>query len=260
MRKMWGSRRVTRQVGHVVKDSPASGLPWDLRDALAMPNNLSNSAALKSSSIRDEASSCQPCRWVTGSKVSGVRGGGLAPNRTDLQGRFEVHDPRQGPGCVSRCPKARGGWMPLQLNHQSSSNLGVTGTPTMGMQSAQLAQKAECLVRIALRSPKPPSTRGRAVASRIPTSHCPRLTPKIWARHHHNPLSCLVANSSTASNLTARSKKFVHVWAQFNRRRSHADCTSLTRGDLGQEPLIFLRHPSNAVEQNLDDQEACATP
>ena len=39
-----------------------------------------------------------------GSKVSGARGGGLAPNKTDL----------------------RGGWMPLQLNHQSWSKAETT--------------------------------------------------------------------------------------------------------------------------------------
>ena len=47
MRKRWGSKRVTKQVGHVVKDSPAPGPPWDLRDALALSGNGSNSAAFK---------------------------------------------------------------------------------------------------------------------------------------------------------------------------------------------------------------------
>ena len=96
-----------------------------------------------------------------GSKVSGARGGGLAPN------------PRQGPQPL---PKARGGWMPPPTETpivQQPEGDGHAISP------ARPESRAECLVQIALRSPKPPSTRRSVAASRIPTSHCPRLTPKI---------------------------------------------------------------------------------
>ena len=118
--------------------------------------------------------------------------------------------------------------MPLQLKPPIVQQPRGDGHPPWGCNQPSSPGKQSALCEFALRSPKPPSTRGSVAASRIPTSRCSRLTPQNLG-HHHKPLSCLVANSSTASGLTARSKKFARAWAQCN-RRSHADCTSLTRG------------------------------
>ena len=81
--------------------------------------------------------------------------------------------------------------------------------------------------RAALLSPKPPNTKG-VTTSRIPPSHCSRSVPRIWPRHHHRSLSWFIANSSTASGLTALIRKLARACAQ-GTRRSQADCTSARR-------------------------------
>ena len=167
----------------------------------------------------------QEVEFQTCHQTSGARGEGQSrPCPASGMPLSEFLIPVEALAVAAAAPKAS--WMLLQLNHQSCCNLGVT--PPWGC-NQPIAQKAECLVRIALWSPKPPSTRGSVAASRIPTSHCSKLTPRILSRHHHKPLSFLVANSSTTSSLTTPSKKFAHAWAQSD-RRSHADCTSPTRG------------------------------
>ena len=129
-------------------------------------------------------------------------------------------------------PQGQGGWMPLQLKDQWRSNVGVTGTP-MGIQSAQLAQKAECLVRIALRSPKPPSTRGSVALPKTDSQN-------LWPNDNHKPLSRFVANYSAASGLTARSKKIAR--ALHSATKETMPIARFSRGGSGQEPLMFRKH------------------
>ena len=190
MRKRWGSKRVTRQV--VVTDSPAPGPPWDLRDALEQSGIRSNRAALKSSSTRDEALCCQPCRWVPGSKVSGVRDGGLAPNRTDFQeggSKFMIPGPAK-PWLRQPLPQGKG-WLdapptktPIEQQPRGE------GHPPWGCSQPSSHKKQSALCELRFGAPNHPAR--SVAASHIPTS-LPKTDPKIWARHHHKPLSCLVA-------------------------------------------------------------------
>ena len=121
----------------------------------------------------------------------------------------------------------------------------------IGRQSAQLAQYAGSLMRMALRKPRPPIERGRVATSRTSSVHWSKSTWRMSDRHCHKLWSWWRANSSTAEGPTT-----LTLWPQHNaeaatKRIEHQPLKGCAVGGFGALP----KHVANGWQRNRSGPE-----
>ena len=112
---------------------------------------------------------------------------------------FKPHHARQIPTTILCFDQGNWTHTPVTKASTKESAIARCLVLTMGRVSAQLAQQADCLDRTALRSPNPPSARGKEAVSlaRTPAS---KGTRRISHMHRHNPSSCPMAKASVSDD------------------------------------------------------------
>ena len=150
----------------------------------------------KDLSTLDTASCCHPERCDPGSHSSGSLGGGRSPAINFL--------PDGGSKAITLVSPLTLSTTSLRHDVAGSPSSSRTSSPaTAGCrcqiierESAQLAQKAALLIRVADLNPMPPSTKGSEPVSRAPASHCSGGRLRISHRQCHKLLSCLAAKGA----------------------------------------------------------------
>ena len=231
--------------------SPTSGArgegesrPWQALGTSGMPWHCLATGPivqlLKSSSIRDEASCCHPCRWVPG--------------------RFEVHDPCQSPGCGSRCPKARGGLDAPPTEPPIVQQPRGVAHPPWGCNQPSSPRKQSNLCELRSGALTPRAHQGKCCCLlhpnlalvKIDSQNLGQTPPQASVMsgrdllHSFRPDSSDQEFRSCLGTLQQKKPCGLHISDQ---------------GDSESETShVPQTRPSNAVEQSRGDLEACPTP